>query len=134
MEPLPTEDPGPGNRPLGALALVTAAVLYPASPCVTILILRLGQVDRAHKMHITGDFIVSAQQFGADFWGPMTVRYMDYIANDLSKRHWNSIFNALSSFSARKEKEEAVHNGVSEESFERIPLPPSDPPSPPHND
>ena len=28
MEPIPTEDPGPGNRPLGVLALVAAAVWY----------------------------------------------------------------------------------------------------------
>ena len=28
MEPVPTEDPGPGNRPLGVLALVAAAVWY----------------------------------------------------------------------------------------------------------
>jgi hypothetical protein len=26
MEPIPTEDPGPENRPFGILALVTAAV------------------------------------------------------------------------------------------------------------
>ena len=28
MEPFPTEDPGSGNRPLGVLALVAAAVRY----------------------------------------------------------------------------------------------------------
>lgn len=28
MEPPPTEDPGPGNRPLGILAVVSAAVCY----------------------------------------------------------------------------------------------------------
>jgi len=84
-------------------------------------------------MHITGDFIMSAQQFGADFWGPRTVRYMDYIANDLSEKHWDSIFGALSSFSARKEKEDAICNSVSEESHKRVPLPLSDPPSPPHD-
>ena len=84
-------------------------------------------------MHVTGDFILSVQQFGADPWGPMTVRYMDYIANDLSEKHWDSIFDALSSFSTKKEREEAVGYGTSEESHERVPLPPSDPPSPLHN-
>ena len=28
MEPPPSEDPGPGNRPAGVLALVTAAVRH----------------------------------------------------------------------------------------------------------
>ena len=31
MEPIPTEDPGPGNRPLGALALATVAVRHSAN-------------------------------------------------------------------------------------------------------
>jgi hypothetical protein len=59
---------------------------------------------------------------------------MDYIANDLNEGHWDSIFRALSFFSARAEKEEAVRNGAPEEARERVPLPPSDPPSPPRDD
>ena len=55
---------------------------------------------------------------------------MDYIANDLSGKNWDSIFYALSTFTVRTEKEEAVRNGTSEEPRERVPLPPSDPPSP----
>ena len=58
---------------------------------------------------------------------------MDYIVNDLGERHWGSIFNALSSFSIQKEKEVAIRNSAPEESCERVPLPPSDPPSPPHD-
>ena len=133
MEPIPTGDPGLGNRPLGALALITTAVFYFTTRYLAILISCLGQVERAHKMYITGDFIASAQHFGADFCGPTTTRYMDYIANDLSEKHWGTIFDAFSSFSTRKEKEEAVIYSAPEESHERIPLPPSDPPSPPRD-
>ena len=32
MEAVPTEEPGPGNRPLGVLALVAAAVCCPQPP------------------------------------------------------------------------------------------------------
>ena len=32
MESIPTEDPGPGNRPLGILVLATAAVSHSTSP------------------------------------------------------------------------------------------------------
>jgi len=59
---------------------------------------------------------------------------MDYITNDLSERHWNSIFATLSVFSIRVLSEEAVLNGEPEEPCERVPLPPSDPPSPPRDD
>ena len=58
------------------------------------------------------------------------MRYMDYITNDLNEKHWNSIFAALSVFSTRAAKEEAVHNSTPEEPHGRVPLPPSDPPSP----
>ena len=133
MEPVPTGDPGPGNRPLGTLAVVTTAVLCSTPPLCRHTNITPNQVEHAYKMHVTGDFISSAQQFGADFWGPSTVQYMDYIINDLSEQHWNSIFDALSSFSTQKENEEAVRNSVSEESHERVPLPPSDPPSPPRD-
>jgi hypothetical protein len=112
MEPPPSEDPGPGNRPSGVLALVTAAV------------------ERAYKTYLTGDFIEPTQQFNAEFWGSRTTRYMDYITNDLSERHWNSIFAALSMFAIRTSREEAVRNSAPEGPHERVPLPPSDPPSP----
>jgi len=81
-------------------------------------------------MYATGDFIKPAQQFNAEFWGPATIRYMDYITNDLGKKHWNSIFAALCIFSIRVLREEAILNGTPEEPCERVPLPPSDPPSP----
>ena len=48
MEPIPTGDPGLGNRPLGALALITTAVFYFTARYLAILILCLGQVERAH--------------------------------------------------------------------------------------
>ena len=85
-------------------------------------------------MYATGDFIEPTHQFNSEFWGPRTIRYMDYITNDLSDKHWNSIFIALSVFAIRASSEEAVHNGAPEEPSERIPLPPSDPPSPPRDD
>ena len=58
---------------------------------------------------------------------------MDYITNDLSEKHWNAIFAALSVFSTRVSKEEAKHNSAPEEPRERVPLPLSDPPSPRDN-
>ena len=60
----------------------------------------------------------------------MTARYMDYITNDLSEKHWNSIFAALSIFAIRVSREEAVLIGAPEEPCERVPLAMSDPPSP----
>ena len=84
-------------------------------------------------MYATGDFINSGQQFNADSWGPTTAHFMDYIVNDLSEKHWDSIFDALSSFSVRTMKEEAVHNGVPDKPHGRVPLPASDPPSPTRN-
>lgn len=85
-------------------------------------------------MYATGDFIEPAQQFNAEFWGSRTTRYMDYITNDLSEKHWNSIFAAVSVFAIRVSREEAMHNGASEELHDRVPLPASDPPSPPRDD
>lgn len=92
--------------------------------------LSLGQVERAYKMYATGDFIESGQRFDAELCGSRTARYMDYIALDLGERQWNSIFGALSAFSKQVKKEEAMKNGVPQGRHERIPLPPSDPPSP----
>lgn len=56
---------------------------------------------------------------------------MDYISNDLGEKQWDSIFSALSSFSRNVVKEEAVKNNTPEVSRGRVPLPSSDPPSPP---
>ena len=94
----------------------------------------LGQVERAHKMYATGDLIVSGQQFNAGDWGPTTAGFMDYISNDLSENNWTSIYISLSSFSIQAAKEEALRNGAAREPRARVPLPPSDPPSPPHDD
>ena len=58
---------------------------------------------------------------------------MDYITNDLGERHWNSIFTALSIFAVRVSKEEAIRGSAPKGPSERVPLPPSDPPSPPHD-
>ena len=85
-------------------------------------------------MHATGDFITSGQQFNAEFWGPATTRFMDYLVNDLGEKHWDSIFSALDSFSVRAVKEEAIRNNVSVDVDERVPLPLSDPPSPARDD
>lgn len=135
MEPPPDEDPGVGDRPLGALALVAAAVRsIQALPVPRSQQLIRYQVERAYKMYTSGDFIVSGQPFNADSWGPATAKFMDYIAIDLKEKHWHSLFIALSSFSARAAREEALYNGVPVEADERVPLPPSDPPSPPCNE
>lgn len=58
---------------------------------------------------------------------------MACINEDLSERHWNSIFAALSVFAIRASREEAVRNSAPEEPRKRVPLPPSDPPSPPRD-
>ena len=88
------------------------------------------KVERAYKMYATGDYVESSQRFEADLFGSRTARYMDYISKDLHETQWNSIFCALSAFSKQVKKEEAMENGVPEAPGERIPLPPSDPPSP----
>jgi hypothetical protein len=81
-------------------------------------------------MYSTGDFIATNQQFSSDLWGPTMEKFMDYLVKDLAEKHWNSIFSALTFFSARLTKEEAVHSHDPEEMDERVPLPLSDPPSP----
>ena len=81
-------------------------------------------------MHTTGDFIDSNKPFNADDWNASTVRYMDYISNDLGEKQWNSIFLALSVFSRQSAKAEAIRNCEPAEPSEHIPLPHSDPPSP----
>lgn len=105
-------------------------MLYLTFHHISVLILTLDQVERAYKMYATGDFIESAQQFNAEWWGPTTAKYLDYIVNDLNERQWDSIFGALSSYVVRARREEAVRNGAPEGPRERVPLPASDPPSP----
>lgn len=102
-------------------------------PRTATLVLILCQVERAYKMYATGDFIASSGQFNTDNWGRTTARFMGYIANDLNEKHWYSIFLALSSFSVQAAKEEAIRNSAPEKPRERVPLPPSDPPSPTHD-
>ena len=59
---------------------------------------------------------------------------MDCITNDLGDKQWESIFSALSTFSEEAAKEEARKKGApKQERRERVPLPPSNPPSPPSN-
>jgi hypothetical protein len=94
----------------------------------------LGQVERAYKMYATGDFIESGQQFNAEYWGSSTAQYMDYIVNDLGEKQWTSIFSAISAFSQTMNEEAAPNLDAPGEPHERIPLPSSDPPSPPRND
>jgi hypothetical protein len=91
------------------------------------------QVDFAYRMYDSGDFIKSAKTFNGDDLGPKTLQYMEYITKDLSEKHWQSLFNALSTFSQIASKEEAIKNHAPEEPRGRVPLPPSDPPSPPHD-
>lgn len=86
-------------------------------------------------MYVTGDFITSTQRFDSDSWGPATARFMEHIVEDLKEKQWDSIFRALRSFSVKMANEEAVRNGVSATPRgKRVPLPPSDPPSPARSD
>lgn len=132
MESPPIEDPGEGNRPIGALALVTAAVC-PSRP-LNQSDLREGQVERAYRMHSTGDYVEATQGFNAEFWNERTALFMEYITKDLTERHWNGIFAALAAVSKRVAAEVAVETGAPPVPRERVPLPPSDPPSPPAED
>lgn len=59
---------------------------------------------------------------------------MDYIVNDIREKQWDAIFMALSTFSTRTAREESARNNSPEGPRERVPLPSSDPPSPPHDD
>ena len=85
-------------------------------------------------MYATGDFIDSSKSFNGDDWSPRTIRYMDYISNDLGKKQWDAIFFALSVFSQRAAKAEAIRNCEPIEPSERVPLPASDPPPPAMNE
>jgi len=82
-------------------------------------------------MHTTGDFIEASQCFNAEWCGPRTEIFMDYVNNDLAERQWDGIFRGLATVSRRVASEVAVAVGAPVSRPERAPLPPSDPPSPP---
>lgn len=130
-EPAPLEDPGEENRPIGALAMVTAAVSFFLFIASTFSHLRMNQVERAFKMHLTGDYIDSTQSFNAEFWSGRTTLFMDYIANDLTERNWDGIFRGLAAVSNKVPDEVAIQVGALTAEKTRVPLPASDPPSPP---
>ena len=82
-------------------------------------------------MYSTGDFIEATQSFNSEFLGPHTTLFMEYISKDLTGRHWDSICRGLAAISVKATMEAAVEKGVPQAPKERVPLPPSDPPSPP---
>jgi len=85
-------------------------------------------------MHSTGDYIEATQSFNAEFWGNRTALFAEYIAEDLTERQWDGISRALAAVSSRVAVEVAASKGVPQAPRERVPLPPSDPPSPPAED
>lgn len=85
-------------------------------------------------MHSTGDYVEAAQGFTAEFWGQRTALFMEYITEDLAERHWDGIFRGLAAMSKKVAAEAAITAGVPPVPRERVPLPPSDPPSPPAED
>ena len=85
-------------------------------------------------MYSTGDYIEATQSFNAEFWGPRTAHFMEFITNDLAERQWDGIFRGLNTVLVKTAVEEAVENGALQIQRERVPLPPSDPPSPPAQD
>lgn len=85
-------------------------------------------------MHLTGDYIEATQSFNAEFCGPRTALFMEYITKDLAERHWDGIFRGLAATVKTVAREAAAEAGVPQTSQERVPLPPSDPPSPPAED
>lgn len=85
-------------------------------------------------MHSTSDYIEATQSFNAEFWGPRTAMFMDYISTDLTETKWNGIFRGLAAVSVKVAVEAAIEKGVPQAPRECVPLPPSDPPSPPAED
>jgi hypothetical protein len=59
---------------------------------------------------------------------------MEYITNDLVERHWDGLFRALAAMSVKIAREVAAETGAPQVPQERVPLPHSDPPSPPAED
>ena len=85
METPPTEDPGEEYCPIGALAMVTAAV-HP-HPTMSVSTDHACQVKRAYRMHLTGDYVEATQSFNTEFWSKSTALFMEYITKDLAERH-----------------------------------------------
>lgn len=85
-------------------------------------------------MHSTGDYIEATQGFTSEFWGQRTALFMEYITKDLTERHWDGIFRGLYAMSSKVAEEIAVAAGAPPVPRKRVPLPPSDPPSPPAED
>lgn len=84
-------------------------------------------------MYATGDFIESGQKFNTELCGPRTARFMDFVSTDLGENQWDTIFISLSAFSRQTTRQQAVDHGEPEAPQERVPLPASDPPSPPND-
>lgn len=82
-------------------------------------------------MHSSGDYIEATQSFNAEFCGCRTALFMEYVTKDLTERHWDGIFRGLAAMSKKVVAEVAAEKGSRQVSQERVPLPPSDPPSPP---
>ena len=131
MESPPTEDPGEGNRPVGVLAMVAAAVSRFEFVVCGIPLISNHKVERAYRMHSTGDYIEASQSFNADLGGPRTKIFMDYITKDLAERQWDGIFRGVATVSRRVADEVAIAVGAAVSPPERARLPPSDPPTPP---
>ena len=134
MELPPIEDPGEGWRPIGALALATAAVCSSHFSTVILTSSYKGQVKHTYQMHSTSDYVEAAQDFNAEFCGMRMALFMNYITKDLTKRHWDGVFGGLAAVSKRVAAEVAAETGAPPAPRERVPLPPSDPPSPPAED
>jgi len=92
------------------------------------------QVERAYRMHSTGDYMEATQCFNTEFWGHQTALFMEYVARDLTETQWDSIFRGLAAMSKRVAVEVAVEKGAPQVLQERAPLPPSDLPLPPAMD
>ena len=85
-------------------------------------------------MYSSGECIEASQSFNAEFWGPRTALFLVYIKNDLIERQWDGIFRGLAAISVKVATEAAVEKGIPLAPRERVPLPPSDPPSSPAQD
>ena len=59
---------------------------------------------------------------------------MEYISDDLVERHWDGIFRSLAAMSVKVAREAAAETGAPQAPRKHIPLPSSDPPSPPAED
>jgi hypothetical protein len=126
--PFPSEDPGDGKRPIGALALAATAVCccpIRGKPLLTLL-----QVERGYFLHRTGDYLSSSNEFSTTNWLRTTNMYLDKIQNDLTSDNWSAIFKALHQLEDSCARAAQVEAGVTAPE-DREPLLPADPPTPP---